>query len=183
MSFIEGETICLNSLTRMDIPVLHAWFNDPVVTEHMNKGAFPNSEEIQEEFIQGISKSKNDLQLTIILKENNSLVGTVGIHKIDWIHRHGDVSVVMGDRNHWGKGIAKNAIALVIRHAFTKMNLKRLTAGMSALNIRSRKCFEDNGFALEGIRRKHFFYRGEYVDVLMLGILREEWAKHQNTGC
>lgn len=175
--FIEGKNIYLRGLTKSDIPKWFNWFNDPIITEHMNKGVFPNSELLQEEFMNHILKSKNDLQLGIVLKENDTLIGIVGVHKIDWIHRNGDVSVVLGEKEYWGKGIAREAIALVVRHAFTKMNLRRLTAGMSILNTGSQKCFESNEFVLEGTRRKHFFHNGKYLDVLMFGLLREEWEQ------
>lgn len=175
--FLEGENICLRTLLRSDIPIWFDWFNDPSVTEHMNKGIFPNTELYQEEYFENISKSKYDLQLAIVLKNNGLLIGIVGIHKIDWVHRRGDVSIVIGDKKYWGKGIAKEAVSLIVKHAFTKMNLHKLTAGMSSLNLASRKCFEDNGFILEGTRRKHIFYKGSYVDELIVGILREEWVK------
>jgi len=173
--FLEGKKIYLRGFPKSDIPVWYDWFNDPLVTEHMNKGAFPNSEATQEEFFNSLSKSRSNVQLAVVLKENNVLVGTVGIHGIDWIHRHGDVSIVMGDKTYWGKGIATEAISLIVKHAFTKMNLRRLTAGMSVLNVGTKKCFEKNNFILEGTRRKHFFYKGSYVDVCMFGLLKEEW--------
>lgn len=177
--FLEGRTIYLRALSREDIPVWFDWFNDPFVTEYMNKGIFPNTELAQEEYFNYLSKSKNDVQLAIVLKENDSLVGIVGIHKIDWIHRHGDVSIVIGNKKLWGKGIATEVVALMVKHAFTKMNLRRLTAGMPSTNECSRKSFENNGFVLEGTRRKHFFYNGAYDDVYMYAFLREEWERKE----
>ncbi len=173
--FLEGKKIYLRPFCRIDIPAWHDWFNDPVVTDYMNKGIFPNTEPLQEEYLGFLTGSKKDLQLAIILKEKELLVGTAGIHKIDWIHRHGDLSVVIGDKRYWNEGIATQALALIIRHAFTKMNLRRLTAGVLSLNKNSRTCFEENGFMLEGTKRKHFFYKDSYVDVFIFGLLKEEW--------
>ncbi len=175
--FLEGKKIYLRPFSKADIPIWSGWFNNFLVTEHMNKGVFPNTELLQEEYFNYLSKSKNDLQLAVILKKDGSLIGIAGIHKIDWIHRHGDLSIVIGDRAQWGRGAATEAVALIVKHAFSKVNLRRLTAGMSSLNKGSRKCFENNGFVLEGTRRKHFFYNGTYSDEYMLGLLREEWEK------
>lgn len=176
---MEGKRIYLRPFVKSDIPIWFEWFNDPLITEHMNKGVFPNTELAQEAYFNYLSKSKNDVQLAIILKENDSLIGIIGIHKIDWIHRHGDVSIVIGDRKQRSKGLATEAIALIVKHAFTKMNLRKLTAGMPSSNEASRKCFERNGFMLEGTRRQHFFYNGTYVDIHMLGLLREEWEQNK----
>ena len=180
--FLSGEQIYLKPFSRTDIPIWHNWFNSQELTEHMNKGAYPNTEEAQEEFFQWLSKSKNDVQLAIVLKANDSLVGIVGIHSIEWLHRRGDVSIFVADTKHWGKGIATEAISLIVRHAFTKLNLRRLTSGMSSLNTGSRKSFEKNGFVIEGTLREHFFYKGSYVDELMMGLLREDWERLQGAG-
>lgn len=175
--FIDGEKIYLRPFTKSDIPIWVDFFNDSIVTEHMNKGAFPNTELEQEEFFNSLSKSRSDVQLAVVLKENDALIGIVGIHKIDWIHRHGDVSIVIGDTEYWGKGGATEAVALIAKHAFQKLNLRRLTAGTWASNIASRKCFEKNGFVLEGLFREHYFYKGTYVDCNRLGLLRSDWEK------
>ena len=176
---IEGKTIFLRPFTTADIPVWAAWFNDPSVTEHMNKGAFPVAEHAQLEFFQNLSSSRTDTQLGIVLKEDNLLIGTIGIHKIDWIHRHGAISIVLGAKQCWGRGLATEAVGLIVRHAFTKLNLHRLTAGMWGSNMGSRACFEKNGFTLEGTLRESFFYRDTYVDEYILGLLRSEWEAAQ----
>ncbi|HDY90204.1 MAG TPA: N-acetyltransferase, partial [bacterium] len=160
--FLEGQRIYLRPFARSDISIWFDWFNDPLVTQFMNKGIFPNTELVQEEFFESILKSKNDVQLAIILKDDDSLIGIVGIHKINWAHRHGDISILIGDKAQWGKGIATEAVGFVVKHAFTKMNLRRLTAGMPAVNAGSRKCFKNNGFVLEGTQRKTFFCDEEY---------------------
>lgn len=179
--FLDSEKIYLRSFKKSDINIWYDWFNDSVVTEHVNKGIFPNTESSQEEYFNTISKSKNDVQLAIILKENDLLVGIIGIHKIDWIHRRGDISVFIGDKSQWGKGLATEAISLVIKHAFTKLNLRKLTAGMWSSNAGCKRCFEKNGFALEGTLKKQFFYKGSYVDEYRMGLFREDWKSRTET--
>jgi len=176
-SFLEGERIYLRVFDKSDIPVWYDWFNDSLVTQFMNKGIFPNSIHAQEEFFNTMVKGHKDLQLAVILKENDVLIGSVGIHNIDWVHRHGDVSILIGNKTYWGKGIATSAISLVVGHAFKKMNLWRLTAGTAQNNLSTQKCFEKNGFILEGTKREHFFYNGDYVDTFIYGLLRKEWGK------
>jgi len=178
--FILGKKINLRAFKKTDIPIWFKWFNDPEVTEHMNKGLFPNTEMLQEEFFQHISKSRNDIQLAIVLKESEKLVGTVGIHKIDWINRHGEVSILIGEKEEWGKNIATEAISLIVEHAFNKLNLHKLTAGVWSTNVASKRCFEKNGFVVEGVLKEQFFYKGRYVDEIRLGILRNVWKTKRN---
>jgi [ribosomal protein S5]-alanine N-acetyltransferase len=175
--FMEGTKVCLREPRRSDIKVWYRWFNDPQVTAYMNKGIFPNTELRQNEFYEHISKSKNDVQLAIITKRNGFLIGTIGVHSIDWVHRNGEVSIVIGDQSYWGRGVATEAITLIINHAFNKMNLNRIYAGVSSLNQGCIKAFKNTGFEVEGKKRKHLFYRGTYVDVIMLGLLKEEFLR------
>lgn len=171
----EGARVCLREHRPEDIPVWYAWFNSPEVTANINKGAFPNSREAQEEHFRSLSRSRNDVQLAIVVKDPGDLIGTIGIHKIDWVHRHGDISIVIGESRYWGKGLATEAIGLMAEHGFEKLNLHKLTAGMWATNVDSRRSFEKNGFVLEGTLRRSYFCKDRYVDEWRLGLLREEW--------
>jgi RimJ/RimL family protein N-acetyltransferase len=171
----EGNRIALRALAAADVPVWHAWFNSAAVTEHMNKGIFPNTEEAQLEHLRSLSKSRSDVQFGIAVKKSGQLIGIIGIHKIDWVHRHGDISIVVGDSHWWGKGVATEAIGLMVRHGFEKLHLHKLTAGMWATNEGSRRSFEKNGFALEGTIRQSYFHKSGYVDEWRLGLLRSEW--------
>lgn len=141
----------------------------------MNKGAFPNTETAQEKFLAELSRSSADLQFAIVAKQNDRLIGTIGIHEIDWIHRHGSISVVIGEKASWGQGLGSEAVSLIVRHAFRKLNLHRLTAGMWSSNLHCRSCFGKNGFQLEGTLRDSYFFDGRYVDHWVLGLLRDTW--------
>ncbi len=178
--FIEGVKICLRAMTREDIPSWSLWFNNPDVTRNMNKGVFPNTEQIQEEFYTSISKSRTDIQLGIMLKETHTLVGLVGIHKIDWIHRKADISILIGEPEAWGKKIGEEATGLAVKHAFEQLNMHKLTAGMWASNISSRKVFEKNGFVREGILKEQYWDHDQYVDELRYGLLKKQWLKLLN---
>lgn len=171
----EGKRVRLRALTPADVPRWASWFNDAAVTAAMNKGAFPVTEAQQTEFLGRISASPTDIQFAVVSKDDDTLVGTIGIHKIDWIHRHASISVVIGERQYWGRGLGTEAVGLVVRHAFTKLNLHRLTAGMWAPNEGSRHCFEQNGFRREGTLRESFSYEGRYVDEYVYGLLQQEW--------
>lgn len=175
--FLESERIQLRPFTREDVPFWFQWFNDKATTTKMNKGAFPNTELAQDQFLETISRSKNDIQLAIASKKDHELIGAIGLHKIDWIHRHADISIIIGNKKYWGQGIATEAIGAMVEHAFAKLNLHKLTAGTWANNTGSQKAFEKNGFVLEGTLRDQFFFQDGYVDQICLGLLYENWKK------
>ena len=105
----------------------------------MNKGYFPVSAEDQEQRLQ--SRSNADIQLAIVERESDDLIGAIGIHKISWVHRTADISIIIGDKKKRGKGYGKEAIGIAVGHCFKKLNLRKLTAGMWSTNVSSEKSF------------------------------------------
>jgi diamine N-acetyltransferase len=170
----QKDRVYLRAFRQEDISVWAMWFNDLEIVEHMNKGIFPNLEEKQARFLGELNKSHTDIQFAVVLLDGNKLIGTVGIHRIDWVHRHGSVSLLIGDKQCWGLGLGTESIHLIVRHAFTKVNLHRLTAGMWSSNLAARRSFEKNGFRLEGTLKESYFYKDRYIDEWVMGILREE---------
>jgi len=175
----HGTHAHLRALTADDAPVCARWFNDQALTGHMNKGVFPNTLAQQVEHLEKMQRSRADVQLGIVMADGGRLIGTVGIHKIDTTHRHGDISIVIGDTSVQGKGLASEAIGLMVAHGFEKLNLHKLTAGMWAGNAGSRRAFEKNGFVLEGTLRQSFWQGDRWVDEYRLGLLRDEWMAAQ----
>jgi len=178
ISFLEDEIISLRHPEEIDIPEWTSWFNNPEVTEQMNKGFFPNSLSTQKEFLSTGLKDNHTLQLAVVLKKEKNLVGTIGLHKIDWIHRTADVSILIGSNEARGKGIGKRCINLVVEHAFNKLNLRKLTAGMWSVNTRSERIFKNCGFKFEGKLKKEFFYKNKYIDSLHYAIHKSEWTSN-----
>jgi len=48
------------------------------------------------------------------------------------------------EKEQWGKGYATEAISLVVNYAFNNLNLHRVTAGCTELNLGSLKAFQKN---------------------------------------
>ena len=173
----QSRLLCLRALAADDIPIWAAWFNDLHVTAYMNKGGFPNTESVQGEIFERLHQSRQDVQMGVTLTRAKELVGVIGLHRIDWVHRRGEISVVIGDPDAQGKGVATEAISLMVNHAFGKLNLHKVTAGMWATNGASRRAFEKNGFLLEGTFRDSYWLQTGYVDEIRLGLVRTEWER------
>jgi [ribosomal protein S5]-alanine N-acetyltransferase len=176
-TFLHDDKVILRSFAKDDIPIWASWFNDYEVTKYMNKGMFPNSLSGQKEYLEKLHLDKSTIQLAVINKENGVLAGIVALHKLNHIHRTGDISILIGDRKELRKSLATHSVGLLVRHAFYKLNLNKLTAGMWSNNEGSEKCFIKNGFVLEGRKIQQYNYKMEYIDELNYGLLRSNWRK------
>ncbi len=173
-NFIEGKNIYLRELKISDVNRNYRnWMNDPEVMRYMESRFEKWSIKKLKDYVSKIRNNSNYLFLAIILKDGNTHIGNIKVGPIHRVHKFADVGIVIGERIYWGKGIATEAIKLIADYAFNKLNLHKLTAGAYEDNIGSIKVFRKAGFSVEGIKEKHYLYNGNYVDAVLLKILRK----------
>ena len=108
-----------------------------------------------------------------------TLIGSAGLH-VDPPHRHAEIGYVLGiDR--WGKGYATEAARAIVEFGFGTLRLHRLHAGYYTRNPASRRVLEKLGFREEGRRPQMYMRFGEWVDLVLVGMLRQEWERGGDT--
>lgn len=129
------------------------------------------SEKILKSFIE------NDDIWAIELKENNKVIGSVGLHKD--MNRSGVNSKILGyvlSKDYWGKGIMPEAVKAVIRYAFEEESLELISVQHFRFNDKSKRVIEKCGFKYEGTLRKGCkLFNGKIVDLVCYSILKEEY--------
>ncbi len=173
--FLEGENIYLREVRITDVNEnYYNWMNDNEVTRYLESRFYPQSREKIEEYVKSINNNPDYVFLAIVEKKSNTHIGNIKLGPINWLHRSADAGLLIGEKTAWGKSYATEAIKIVTKYAFRKLNLHKLTAGCYKQNIGSEKAFKKNGYIVEGIRKKHCFLDGEYADVILMGIMNEE---------
>lgn len=141
--------------------------NDYEVTQYMESVRnYVLSRTKLQEWLDNTNKDPNMRYWGIYLKDK--FIGTTNL-KINWIHRHGDIGIIIFDKTEWGKGYATEAIGLVKDYAFNVLGLHRLYTGIYEVNIGSIKAFEKSGFIREGILKEHRFCEGKYINQIVMG--------------
>jgi RimJ/RimL family protein N-acetyltransferase len=87
------------------------------------------------------------------------------------------VGLGIGDRNDWGKGYGTDAMKIILRFAFTELNLRRVTLTVFEYNPRAIRSYEKVGFRHEGRLRSILLRDGKRWDMLYMGILAEDWKE------
>lgn len=174
--FLVSDRIYLRRLEREDLGGNYfQWLNDQNVTKWMRHGIFPNSYESMKAFYESQAMSKTDIVFAIILQEQDRHIGNIGLHSINYVFRSAEIGILIGETDCWGKGYAAEAISLLSRHCFTRLNLNRLAAGAVDKNVGSIRAFEKAGFSREGVARQAYFCEGQYHDCVNLSLLYSEW--------
>ncbi|MFC1709835.1 GNAT family N-acetyltransferase [Candidatus Omnitrophota bacterium] len=174
--FLADKVIFLRPLSpKDDIRSYVRWLHDQEVTLYMSSGKFPTNDKKLKEYISNYSNNMNGMLLGIFIKKSKRHIGTITMHHIDWINRYAKMGVMIGDKSSWGKGYASRAIRLLVNHAFNKMNLNTLYAGVAADNISSIRVFEKVGFKKEGALENHFYLNDKYVDCYLMGLTKRRF--------
>lgn len=109
------------------------------------------------------------------IEADERLIGGIGLHHRQ--RRDGTTQFGIGiyHPDYVGKGYGREAISLLLDWAFFDQNWRRVWLDALSVNPRALAAYRALGFVEEGRLRKHSFFRGEYVDVMQMGMLREEW--------
>jgi RimJ/RimL family protein N-acetyltransferase len=186
--FLIGDRVYLRQVVREDAENYYHWLNDQETTKWMQRGIYPTSIEDCREYI-GSMQSKDCMHLAIIRKdkeiktnlpaEYGCHIGNIALLNIHPTFRTAEISIIIGDKQSRGHGYGTEAIRLLVDHAFTRINLNRLQAGMVTKNGSSQGAFMNAGFQQEGILRQVYYCEGKYQDVAIMSILKEDWRKLQ----
>lgn len=176
--FIVGEKLYLRAVEESDLnDNYRQWFNDEEVCQFNSHHRFPNYKQNMEEYYENVIKSGDNLVLAIADKESDKHIGNVALQDIDQLNCSAELSIIIGDKEFWGRGAGKEAAKLIINHGFKSLNLRRIYCGTSVENIGMQKLAEKIGFKKEGILREALYKNGRYVDIINYGLLREDYEK------
>jgi len=106
-------------------------------------------------------------------------IGTLDLFHLDWKNRVVNFGIAIGDKIYWGQGYGSDATCTALLFAFHELNLNRVELEVFEDNLRAIRCYEKIGFQHEGTRRKAFFRDGIYHDVVLMGILKDEFREEQ----
>lgn len=124
-------------------------------------------------------ESDDSYSFSIRTLADDRIIGGIGLDGIRWTHGDTFVGIGLGEREYWGKGYGTDAMKIILRYAFTELNLRRVTLDVFEYNQRGVRSYEKAGFVYEGRERGFIFREGRRWDVIYMGILREDWIKLQ----
>lgn len=170
-----GDSIYLSPRTVDEeaIEKFTEWLNDFRVTDYVEKSAALITLEGEKKYFE--NPRDDERIFFIVRKEDNELIGTVGLHNINHINRCATLGIFIGDKSGRNKGYGTEAIRLILEYGFKYLNLNNIKLDVLSFNDRARACYKKCGFKEYGIRRKSEFVCGKYYDRVEMDILAEEF--------
>lgn len=158
-----------------DCALFAKWETNPAVTRFFTINDGRSYEEIVREHFER-ENDKTQKEFTICLKETNEAVGRIYISNINDHYDSLDISrIYIADPAMRGKGYGEEALRLALKWSFEEMNMERVTLDHFSDNIIANSLYKKVGFTPEGTMRHCGKKNGQYVDLCLMSILKNEY--------
>jgi RimJ/RimL family protein N-acetyltransferase len=165
------ESVYLRALELSDLERTYKWHNDPGLNLMLGSPFFYVSHATEEEWLRKKQAySPQEVNLAICLTENSQHIGNFYMRDIDWVSRHAELHILIGEPVQRLKGYGQVALRLLVRYAFQDLGLVRLWALFFKENEASHRILDKCGFVEEGLLRKHVYKAGQFKDVIIMGL-------------
>lgn len=102
-------------------------------------------------------------------------LGYFGINFLSYHSRVANFGANISEPDYWGGGYGTDALLLLTDYAFDTLDMRKVWLVTMTLNQRVLRQMEKVGFLLEARQRQATVANGVPCDVVMYGLLREEW--------
>jgi len=174
---ISSQRIRLRPIQRSDLSFFVEWLGDPEVRQFITVNIPLSLEEEEMWYEQVLKHPKPERPLAIEAKEGDDwrLIGNISLFDLNWVHRSAEVGILIGDKRFWNRGFGREAMQLMVKHAFETLNLNRVYLRVDVENVRGIRAYERAGFVREGVLRQAVYRNGYYSDMVVMSVLRSEW--------
>jgi [ribosomal protein S5]-alanine N-acetyltransferase len=109
----------------------------------------------------------------ITLRDMSALIGAIGL-EITKRHRRAEMGYWVGVP-YWGQGYCTEAAQAVVAYGFRELDLHKVVATHLVRNPASGRVMQKAGMQREGLMRQHQLNGERFEDLVIYGLLREEW--------
>lgn len=186
MPHLFSERLRLRAAERSDIPLFLKWINDPQVTENLVHTMPFSSAEEEAWYERMIKLPVEEHVLVMEIKQTDvedpgkvtwTAIGNIQLMDFDWRIRKAEVGIMIGEKEQWDKGYGTEALQVILEHGFNTMNLNRIWLQVYDKNIRGFTAYKKAGFIEEGRMRQAHYQHGQYYDIIIMSVIREEWKQ------
>ena len=146
--------------------------NDPFVIQYTEARHKRWSKEDAIRYLTENKDNGNSLIFSTRIRENSKIIGNVRIFNFSKLHSRCELSFLFFDKSEWGKGYATESVKAICDFCFYKMNFHRVHADYYAKNEPSSRVFQKLDFEIEGVYKDHFFFEGQFIDSIRVGLLK-----------
>ena len=174
---LTGSMVMLRELRATDAASLLAALSTEEVSRFISPP--PTTVEGFERFIQWTHRQRAAGQyacFAIVPRGSEEAVGLFQVRALEPGFQTAEWGFAMASP-YWGTGMFLDGAQLTLDFAFSAIGVHRMEARAAVQNGRGNGALRKLGAVQEGILRRAFLRRGEYLDQMLWTILAEEWME------
>jgi RimJ/RimL family protein N-acetyltransferase len=160
-----------------DAEIESAWTHDAEYLRLIEAGPVrPLSPAAVKKKYEKLEKAENkEFYFAVRLLADDRLIGFARLFWVDLQHGAAMANLGLGQPADRGHGYGSDTLRLLLAYAFDELNLHRVTLTVFEYNERAIHTYRKLGFQDEGRQRQRLRRYGRWWDMLLMGLLREEW--------
>lgn len=167
----------LRPIEKADLEVVTPWFQDIEDLARFDRTSRIPFNLAQTEDVWGEvfnASGSNSKCWFVVESASGDVLGMVGLEAISPVNRDAVIAMFV-EKSARRLGLAIRATALVADFAFRQLGLNRLTSYYRDDNHISRDLVTRLGCRVEGTMRQAWYADGEFHDMVVVGVLKEDW--------
>jgi len=159
---LKGNNIYLRMLEKNDIRILYELCNEEQVKIY---NTIPDN-------ITNNKKSNLRKALSIV-NEKNVLVGFITYKENNYANKVYSIGITISSQ-YWGRKYGQDSIRTLLKYLFEEQSAIGVELEVIKSNLRAIACYKICGFIEVAIKANKVCIKGEYVDIIIMRILKEE---------
>lgn len=175
-----GKKVNLRELRNNDARSIYENANDFAIYRYTLRIPYPYNLEHARTFInkaqEGI-KNKTGYQLGIELKKTKRIIGMMSLVHVNYKKKNAEIGYWLG-RKYWRRGVATEALKLILDFGFDGLNLEKIYAKVMRPNKPSSGLLKKVGFELYSERKKAIIKNGKLMNELRYRMTKKDYLNN-----
>ncbi|MFO1444439.1 GNAT family N-acetyltransferase [Bacillus sp. Bva_UNVM-123] len=166
---LDNKIIRLRTIEEQDVHYIQKWHNDYETTKNTTLTSFipRNLEEEKRWYVNKLTDSNSRIFIIEYI-QTLSPIGVVSFSNLDYRNQKAMLSIVMGECEYRGKGLASQALQLIEGLLVNEFNIRKVTVQILSFNHPSLSLFRKNGYVEEGCLKQEVYRNGEFFDLFLM---------------
>ncbi len=172
---LKNNQIALRAIEPEDLDTLYRWENDASIWQNTGTQA-PYSRFQLKQYIESCTANPyhdGQLRLMIVSLDSAEVVGAIDLYDIDPLHSRAGVGIIV-QPTFQQRGIATQALTLLVQYACSHLNLHQLYAHITPQNVASLHLFSAVRFVHTATLKEWHKTGGSYVDIEVFQFIKAD---------
>jgi RimJ/RimL family protein N-acetyltransferase len=144
---ISGGLVNLRPISREDLPRRVEWLNDEETVRLFTGFPLDRAYDMFDAERWRQTTELDPLTLVWVIETKDGRhIGDVDMHDISRSEGRARLTILIGDRDYWGKGFGTDALTNMLKYAFDDLGLSAINLRVCDFNRRAIRCYEKCGF-------------------------------------